>query len=237
MEFPKGKHLKRHRANYIRQLKLFPNKDHLELTRGLVTKIDPELFDQLAIYKWFAIPRAFKRYNTGQDKVCYAVRNEWQGSNKKIKNKQIFLHREIWEIKKYKITGKLEIDHLNRNSLDNRLENLNLVSKKQNLQNTSRNVLVEYQGETKTLNQWAEDLNIQPNTLYARWRRNIRDVQRLFAKQPLLKLYVKISDNKGNKFDSITEASRFHNIALATIKISLEERRPVTTKRIAFYYE
>ena len=50
----------------------------------------------------------------------------------------IRLHRIIWEIANGPIPDGLEIDHINRNSLDNRLENLRLATRRQQCTNKSK---------------------------------------------------------------------------------------------------
>lgn len=47
-------------------------------------------------------------------------------------------------------------------------ENCRWVSRSKNLSNTRRNNLVTYQGETKTITQWASIIGISPNTF--KWR-------------------------------------------------------------------
>ena len=48
-----------------------------------------------------------------------------------------YLHRIIWEIHNGKIPNDLEVDHINENTSDNRIENLQLVTSKQNTQRSS----------------------------------------------------------------------------------------------------
>ncbi|ATE85749.1 HNH homing endonuclease [Shigella phage Sf12] len=56
-----------------------------------------------------------------------------------ILNKKPFLaHRIIWEIYNGKIPKGMEIDHINHIRDDNRIENLRLVSKQDNLKNQSK---------------------------------------------------------------------------------------------------
>ena len=55
----------------------------------------------------------------------------------KRNNRQIsvLVHRIIWETFNSKITNNLEIDHINRDKTDNRLINLRLVTRSDNLYN------------------------------------------------------------------------------------------------------
>jgi hypothetical protein len=48
---------------------------------------------------------------------------------------KLFAHRIIWLLNQKTIDPNLEIDHVNRNPLDNRIENLILDSKSKNMQN------------------------------------------------------------------------------------------------------
>ena len=45
-----------------------------------------------------------------------------------------YLHRVIWKEHHGEITDGLQIDHINENKLDNRIENLQLITAKQNSQ-------------------------------------------------------------------------------------------------------
>ena len=54
----------------------------------------------------------------------------------RINNKNMRLHRIIWEMLKGKIPSGLQVDHINGKKDDNRIENLQLLT---NEQNTQRN--------------------------------------------------------------------------------------------------
>lgn len=67
--------------------------------------------------------------------------------------------------------NKLEqVDHINRNTTDNRAENLKWVTQSDNQYNTNRNRLIEYKGEIKPLGKWAEQFGLRYNLLSARLR-------------------------------------------------------------------
>jgi len=51
---------------------------------------------------------------------------------------KLYAHRIVWLLKKKKIDSDLEIDHINRNPLDNRIENLRLETKSRNMQNRKK---------------------------------------------------------------------------------------------------
>ena len=56
----------------------------------------------------------------------------------KIKQKNLKVHRIIWEMHNGRIEDGLLVDHINENKADNRIENLQLLTNKQNLQKTYR---------------------------------------------------------------------------------------------------
>lgn len=55
------------------------------------------------------------------------------------KQKKIYKHREVWEKANGKIPYDMQIDHINRDKLDNRLENLRAVSRSVNQHNRKLN--------------------------------------------------------------------------------------------------
>ena len=56
------------------------------------------------------------------------------------KKKPYLEHRVIWEKHNGKIPKGLEIDHINHDRLDNRIENLRLVTKQENQRNAKRRI-------------------------------------------------------------------------------------------------
>jgi len=87
----------------------------IPLTQGKYAIVDPEDYERLAKYKWFAI-----RYERGY----YAVR---AARDSKGRQRNVRMHREIMGEPKGKI-----IDHINHNGLDNRKANLRFVTRQQN---------------------------------------------------------------------------------------------------------
>lgn len=63
---------------------------------------------------------------------------------------------------------KPQVDHINRNRLDNRVENLRWASASENGNNTKLNRSIYYNGETKTLTEWSRILGIKQVTLHQR---------------------------------------------------------------------
>ena len=75
-------------------------------------------------------------FRKGRPKVGndYAKRNVTIDGRRAI----VRLHRVVWEISNGPIPDSLEIDHINRNGLDNRLENLRLATRRQQCTNKSK---------------------------------------------------------------------------------------------------
>jgi hypothetical protein len=94
----------------------------IHLTQGRVAIVDKEDFEWAAQFKWHWV-------STGC-RSGYAVRSV---KRKGIKYSQ-YLHREITKRIAEIPDGKV-VDHINRNSLDNRRENLRVVTKKENNRN------------------------------------------------------------------------------------------------------
>ena len=86
----------------------------IELTQGKVALVDDEDYERLNNFKWYAHKKR-NRY--------YALRGICINSKSDI----IRMHREILNA-----IGKIQVDHINGNGLDNRKENLRLCTNQQN---------------------------------------------------------------------------------------------------------
>ena len=97
----------------------------IQLTQGKVAIVDDADFDWLNQVKWYA-------KITGNGTRIYAARF------KRINGEPntIYMHRAIMagDLDHTDLDGK-EVDHKNRNTLDNRRENLRACSKQENLKN------------------------------------------------------------------------------------------------------
>lgn len=93
----------------------------IELTQGQVAIVDDEDFEKLAQYRWHLT-------RVSKDMVPYAARNSKKGELPK--RRLIKMHRVIMNPPE-----GMEVDHINRNGLDNRRCNLRLCTKSQNLMN------------------------------------------------------------------------------------------------------
>lgn len=100
----------------------------ITLSRDLKAQVDDEDYDYINKWKWSAMPRG---------KNFYAIRI------KKIngKNKTFLMHREIIK----NIPEGKEIDHVDRNGLNNQKSNLRIVDHRENLKNSrNRNFSKKY---------------------------------------------------------------------------------------------
>lgn len=92
----------------------------IPLTRGYVALVDPEDFARFGHLKWTAAVQRRRGFRV------YAYRSQWIGG----KCFTIFLHREILAAQK----GQL-VDHVDRNTLDCRKQNLRIATPQQNCRN------------------------------------------------------------------------------------------------------
>lgn len=118
------------------------------LTRGKYAIVDDEDFEEMNKFKWYA-QKIRKDY--------YACRTPHlkMEDGKQIK-KTILMHRAIINCKK-----GLIVDHINHDSLDNRKENLRIVSNRQNLQNLKKSGTSKYPGV-----RWRADRKRWVSTIY-----------------------------------------------------------------------
>ena len=98
---------------------------------NLYALVDDKDFEVVSKYKWQVIRSKGRREN------YYVCRSEWS----KGKKTTIYLHRFLLNPPKNRV-----VDHLNRNSLDNRRANLNVCIRTQNLQNSSLKSRSGYKG-------------------------------------------------------------------------------------------
>jgi len=88
----------------------------IQLTKGQEATVDDRDYEELSKVKW-----------------CVRVNGKYAG---RWDGKQwMYMHRAIWERHNGQIPKDFEIDHINGNGLDNRLENLRLCNKLQNQAN------------------------------------------------------------------------------------------------------
>jgi len=95
----------------------------IELTQGKFSIIDDEDFEYISQWKWYYL-------NLG-----YAVRKSGGRANQKL----VYMHRAIMCP-----PDELDIDHINRNRLDNRRSNLRICTRKENLANRGEFITSPY---------------------------------------------------------------------------------------------
>lgn len=93
---------------------------HIELTRGKVALVSDDDLERISLHKWNAA------WNP-KTRSFYAQSNTPDG---KRRQRTLIMHREIM-----RATVGQFVDHINRNTLDNRRENLRLCSFAENLRN------------------------------------------------------------------------------------------------------
>ena len=96
------------------------------LTQDKVEIVDDNVYDEINKHKWYA-----KKQGSGKNSRWYAERTDRTTGKKKT----IRMHRFIWELVNRPIPKGFEIDHINHNGLDNRIENLRLVTHAENIHN------------------------------------------------------------------------------------------------------
>lgn len=98
----------------------------IALTKGKSVLVDDDDY-------WYLISWVWQSDEGG--KTFYAIRRQHLGTVRGVrKGKKIYMHRVILA-RKLGHTNFVEVDHINRNGLDNRRDNLRPVTKKQNKEN------------------------------------------------------------------------------------------------------
>ena len=123
------------------------------LTQGKSAIVSSKDFEYLNKFKW---------HYSGGGNNNYARRKVY------VKGKfyEIRMHREILERQGIKLEG-LEVDHINRNGLDNRRENLRACTRSQNQQNSIKKISNKsgYKGVVLHANKkWRAQINIKGRT-------------------------------------------------------------------------
>jgi hypothetical protein len=92
---------------------------NIPLSRGYVATVDDADFERLSEWNWFADVRPH---------TVYAYRNKRVDEQINGKKGKIYLHRQVLDL----IGDRAQVDHINRNGLDNRQCNLRVCSGSQN---------------------------------------------------------------------------------------------------------
>lgn len=92
----------------------------LPLTKGKVALVDNDNFEYLNQWKWRV---QSKNHNKNEFYVARSIRGQ--------KPNVVYLHRLIMNV----TDSKIQVDHINGNSLDNRKQNLRIANSSQNSRN------------------------------------------------------------------------------------------------------
>ena len=106
----------------------------ITLNSGEEVLVDERDYEWLSQYKWSASP-------SSKPKIYAATHIK----DKRGKWRKKYMHQLI-----VRPTVGHQVDHINGNALDNRRENLRMVSPTQNAQNRGRNSGIKYKGVRKT---------------------------------------------------------------------------------------
>jgi hypothetical protein len=117
----------------------------MPLTKGKVALVDDEDYIELSKYKWGLY--------TSSKNLFYATRHDGQ--------KTIAMHRAIMNT-----PAGMETDHINGNGLDNRKENLRIVTRRENQQNRHGFKTSNYPGVSKVKNRWTAHIHINKKQNY-----------------------------------------------------------------------
>lgn len=122
----------------------------IPLTQGYSTIVDDEDFEELSKYKWYVM-------TNGKGDYIYASRE----------HKTITMHRYIM---RFSLGDKNVINHINGNTLDNRKQNLRIVSKSESqfYKKKRLNCTSKYKGVHwhRAANVWRSQITINNKNIY-----------------------------------------------------------------------
>jgi hypothetical protein len=123
----------------------------IQLTQGQVTQVDDEDFEYLNQFKWCA------NYNS-HTKSYYAVRNSPRLFGKR---KLISMHRIIMNA-----PSKMDVDHINHDTLNNQKFNLRTCTRSQNKCNSKKHTdnTSGFKGVTASGKKWLVQIQINNKT-------------------------------------------------------------------------
>lgn len=150
----------------------------IPLTNGAYALVDDEYAPIVARYTWNVNHKGYAR----------------MGIRRKEKRINAVMHRMIWEQAHGAIEEEVQIDHINGNTLDNRLENLRLVTNRENAYNRRK------RREGKTTSQFVG----------VSWK---RDERKWYAQ-----IFINGKAHSLGRFTSEIEASKAYQAALEQLK-------------------
>jgi hypothetical protein len=139
----------------------------ITLTQNKITLVDDEYYTELSKYKWF--------YHG------YAERRGLTINGKRV---AIRMHRVVVELSGEIIPLGMEVDHKSRDKLDNRRDNLRVVSRSQNEYNRTvyNNNTSGYKGVCKLDNKWIARIRMDGVSIYLGFFSNITDAAHAYDK-------------------------------------------------------
>lgn len=151
----------------------------IELTQNQVALVDDEDYDFLNRNKWHA-------RNQPHIKGYYAVRAICIDKiNGKQKLKTIRIHRAVIErIIGRKLKRTELVDHINNDPLDNRRENLRIVTNRQNQQNRKNKGTSRYPGVywSKCYSKWVANIRLNGKTKHLGYFLDEREAAKAYEK-------------------------------------------------------
>lgn len=86
--------------------------------------------------EWFSSPGAARSWNTQHAGKPAGATGTSEYSMVKIMGRGVAVHRVVWELNNGPIPAGMDIDHIDRDKRNNRIENLRIASRSQNMLNT-----------------------------------------------------------------------------------------------------
>lgn len=121
----------------------------IPLTRGRVALVDDEDFDELSKYSWYC------------SRSGYAARDERNLA--RTEGAVVYMHKQL-------VQSDDKVDHINRNKIDNRKENLRPATNAENLSNRPMQVNNRsgYKGVSwsKVSGKWASEITVKGKKYY-----------------------------------------------------------------------
>ncbi len=141
---------------------------YIKLTQSKVTIVDDQDFGWLDQHKWFIC----KDQNTCYVARFITIQSQVKNKNIKRKQKKISMHKLILEKKiKRQLESWEEVDHVNRNGLDNRRSNLRPCNRSKNRSNSikqKKETTSKYKGVCwdKKSKKWRAQIGIDKKRIY-----------------------------------------------------------------------
>lgn len=135
----------------------------IPLTQGYSAIVDDDDYDYLIQWKWCAVKNK---------RMFYAARNLYWNLNGNERGRVLLMHRELIGV------SGLMVDHINRDSLDNRRQNLRLVTNSQNQMNRqSRLGASKYKGVhwNKDNMAWKSQIRVGGKKMYLGYFHNEKE--------------------------------------------------------------